>query len=78
MKKATGGWRIVHAFNNLNDATIPVQEPILSKDMVLDSISGSAIFRAIDLTDAFYQICMRPSDIPLTAVSTRVIYYGSG
>ncbi|KAE8966114.1 hypothetical protein PR002_g28468 [Phytophthora rubi] len=61
VKKATGGWRIVHAFNKLNDATIPAQTPIPRKDMVLD---------AIDLTDDFYQILMRESDIPLTAVST--------
>ncbi|POM64448.1 Putative Polyprotein [Phytophthora palmivora] len=38
--------------------------------MVLDSMSGSVIFSAIDLTDGFYQILMRESDIPLTAVST--------
>ena len=28
VKKATGGWRIVHAFNRLNAATIPAQTPI--------------------------------------------------
>ncbi|KAE9304422.1 hypothetical protein PR003_g21755 [Phytophthora rubi] len=42
-KKATGGWRIVHAFSKLNDATIPAQTPIPRKDMVLDSITGSVI-----------------------------------
>ena len=70
VKKATGGWRIVHAFNKLNDATIPAQTPIPRKDMVLDTMSGSEIYSAIDLTDGFYQILMRESDIPLTAVST--------
>ncbi|GMF54727.1 unnamed protein product [Phytophthora fragariaefolia] len=69
VKKATGGWRIVHAFNKLNDATIPAQTPIPRKDMVLDFMSGSVIVSAIDLTDGFYQILMRESDIPLTAVS---------
>ncbi|POM64639.1 Polyprotein [Phytophthora palmivora] len=69
-RQATGGWRIVHAFNKLNDATIPTQTPIPRKDMVLDSMSGSVVFSAIDLTDGFYQILMRESDIPLTAVST--------
>ncbi|KAG2980721.1 hypothetical protein PC118_g11019 [Phytophthora cactorum] len=68
--KATGGWRIVHVFNKLNDATIPAQTPIPRKDMVLDAMSGSEIFSAIGLTDEFYQILMRLSDIPLTAVST--------
>ena len=70
MKKATGGWRIVHAFNKLNDATIPAQTPIPRKDMVLDSMSGSEIFSAHVLTDGFYQILMRESDVPFTAVST--------
>ncbi|CAI5721540.1 unnamed protein product [Peronospora effusa] len=70
VKKATGGWRIVHAFNKLNDATIPAQTPIPRKDMVLHTMSGSEIYGAIDLTDGFYQILMRDSDIPFTAVST--------
>ncbi|KAE9332495.1 hypothetical protein PR003_g14483 [Phytophthora rubi] len=56
VKMATGGWRIVHAFNKLNDATIPAQTPIPRKDMVLDSMSGNVIYSAIDLTDGFYQI----------------------
>ncbi|KAE9271063.1 hypothetical protein PR003_g30622, partial [Phytophthora rubi] len=33
-------------------------------------MSGSISYSAIDLTDGFYQILMRESDIPLTAVST--------
>ena len=31
---------------------------------------GSEIFSAIDLTNGFYQILMKDSDIPFTAVST--------
>ena len=38
--------------------------------MVLNMMPGSVIFSVIDLTDSFYQILMRPNDIPLTAVST--------
>ena len=68
VKKATGGWRIVHAFNKLNDATISAQTPLPRKDMVFNSISGSVIFSAIDLSDGFYQILMRPSDIPVTVI----------
>ncbi|KAF4032791.1 Calponin homology domain-containing proteinromo [Phytophthora infestans] len=40
VKKATGRWRIVHAFNKMNDATIPAQTPIPRKDMVLDAMSA--------------------------------------
>ena len=70
VKKATGGWRIVHAYNKLNDATIPAQTPIPRKDVIINSMTGSSIFTAIDLKDGYYQILMREKDIPFTAVST--------
>ncbi|KAF1318485.1 reverse transcriptase, partial [Globisporangium splendens] len=67
VKKATGGWRIVHAFNKLNDATIPAQTLVPRKDMILGGMVGSTVFSAIDLKDGFYQIRMREDDVPLTA-----------
>ncbi|OWZ10199.1 reverse transcriptase [Phytophthora megakarya] len=70
VKKPQGGWRIVHAYNKLNNATIPAQTPIPRKDVIIDSMSKSTIYSALDLRDGFYQILMRESDIPLTAVST--------
>ncbi|GMF57359.1 unnamed protein product [Phytophthora fragariaefolia] len=70
VKKAQGGWRIVHAYNKLNDATVPAQTPIPRKDVVIDLMALSTILSALDLRDGFYQILMRESDIPLTAVST--------
>ncbi|GMF59090.1 unnamed protein product [Phytophthora fragariaefolia] len=33
VKKAQGGWRIFHAYNKLNDATVPAQTPIPRKDV---------------------------------------------
>ncbi|KAG3058945.1 hypothetical protein PI125_g25134 [Phytophthora idaei] len=70
VKKPQGGWRIVHAYNKLNDATIPAQTPIPRKDVIIDSMANSTIYSALDLRDGFYQILMRESDIALTAVST--------
>ncbi|KAG3147172.1 hypothetical protein PI124_g23487 [Phytophthora idaei] len=70
VKKPQGGWRIVHAYNKLNDATIPAQTPIPRKDMIIDSMAKSTIYSALDLRDGFYRILMRESDIALTAVST--------
>ncbi|GMF64333.1 unnamed protein product [Phytophthora fragariaefolia] len=69
-KKAQGGWRIVHAYNKLNDATVPAQTPIPRKNVIIDSVALSTIFSALDLRGGFYQILMCESDIPLTAVST--------
>ena len=60
----------MHAFHKLNDVTIPAQTPIPRKDIVLDTMTGSEIFGAIDLTDGFYQILIRDSNIPFTAVIT--------
>uniref|UniRef100_H3H8Q0 Reverse transcriptase domain-containing protein n=1 Tax=Phytophthora ramorum TaxID=164328 RepID=H3H8Q0_PHYRM len=70
VKKQQGGRRIVHAYNKLNDATVPAQTPIPRKDVIIDSMTSSTIFSTLDLRDGFYQILMRESDIPLTAVST--------
>uniref|UniRef100_A0AAV1UP09 Reverse transcriptase domain-containing protein n=1 Tax=Peronospora matthiolae TaxID=2874970 RepID=A0AAV1UP09_9STRA len=70
VRKATGGWRIVHAFNKLNAATVPAQTPIPRKDVIIDNMSKSTIFSSLDLMDGFYQNLMRERDIPYTAVST--------
>uniref|UniRef100_H3H1U4 Reverse transcriptase domain-containing protein n=1 Tax=Phytophthora ramorum TaxID=164328 RepID=H3H1U4_PHYRM len=70
VKKPQGGWRIVHAYNKLNDATVPAQTLIPRKDVIIDSMTSSTIFSTLDLRDGFYQTLMRESDIPLTAVST--------
>ncbi|KAG3252467.1 hypothetical protein PI124_g2905 [Phytophthora idaei] len=67
-KKPQGGWRIVHAYNKLNDAMIPAQTPIPRKDVITDSMAKSTIYSALDLRDGFYQILMRESDIALTAM----------
>ncbi|NJI21331.1 RNA-directed DNA polymerase, partial [Aeromonas veronii] len=68
VKKPQGGWRIVHAYNKLNDATVPAQTPIPRKHVIIASMTGSTVYSALDLRDGFYQILMRESDTPLTAV----------
>ncbi|KAG3064228.1 hypothetical protein PI125_g24223 [Phytophthora idaei] len=70
VKKPQGGWRIVHAYNKLNDAAIPAQTLIPQKDVIIDSMARSTIYSALDMLDGFYQILMRESDIPLTTVTT--------
>ena len=70
VRKATEGWRIVHAFNKLNAATVPAQTPIPIKDVIIDGMAKSTIFSSMDLMYGFYQILMRERDIPFTEVST--------
>ncbi|GMF62255.1 unnamed protein product [Phytophthora fragariaefolia] len=59
VKKAQGGWRIVHAYNKLNDATVPVQTPIPRKDVIIDSMALSTIFSALDLRDSRKWRCIK-------------------
>ncbi|KAE9005008.1 hypothetical protein PR001_g17563 [Phytophthora rubi] len=69
-RKPNGKWRMVHAFNKLNAATIPASTPIPRKDVLQNNMAGCTIFSALDMVDGYYQLLMRESDIPLTAVST--------
>ncbi|CAI5701582.1 unnamed protein product [Peronospora effusa] len=70
VRKATGGWRVVHAYNNLNTATIPAQTPIPRKDVLLNSMGKSTIYSALDRKDVCYRDLMRDTDVAKTAVST--------
>ncbi|POM65944.1 Hypothetical protein PHPALM_18270 [Phytophthora palmivora] len=70
VRKPNGKWRLVHAYNKLNNATVPAQTPIPRKDVLLNNMSGCTLYSALDLVDGYYQILMRESDIPLTAAST--------
>ncbi|KAE9109806.1 hypothetical protein PF007_g12107 [Phytophthora fragariae] len=70
VRKPNGKWRIVHAFNKLNTATIPASTPIPRKDVLRNNRAGCTIFSTLDMVDGYYQLLMRKPDIPLTAVST--------
>ena len=70
VRKATGGWRVFHAYNKLNTATIPAQAPIPRKDVLLNSTEKSIIFSALNLKVGYYQVLMRESVVAKTAVST--------
>ncbi|KAG2936593.1 hypothetical protein PC119_g17875 [Phytophthora cactorum] len=75
VRKPNGKWRLVRAYNKLNNATVPAQTPpaqtpIPRKDVLLNSMAGCELYSTLDLVDGYYQILMRESDIPLTAVST--------
>ena len=70
VRKATGRWRIVHAFSKLNAAPIPAQTSIPRKDVIIDFMSKITIFSSMDLMAGFYQILMCERDISYIAVST--------
>ncbi|KAG3147738.1 hypothetical protein PC128_g23721 [Phytophthora cactorum] len=73
VRKPNGKWCPVHAYNKLNNTTVPAQTPpaqttIPRKDVLLNSMAGCELYSALDLVDGYYQILMRESDIPLTAL----------
>ncbi|GMF24894.1 unnamed protein product [Phytophthora fragariaefolia] len=70
VRKPNGKWRMVHAFNKLNATTIPASTPIPRKDVLQNNMAGCTVFSALDMVDRYYQLPMRESDIPFTAVST--------
>ncbi|CAI5721776.1 unnamed protein product [Peronospora farinosa] len=59
VRKATGGWRVAHAYNKLNTTTIPAQTPIPRKDVLLNSMGKSTIFSALDLKVGYYQVLVK-------------------
>ncbi|KAG2811932.1 hypothetical protein PC113_g15724 [Phytophthora cactorum] len=63
-KHPNGKWRIVHAFNKLNAATIPAQM-VLQNNMV-----GCTLYSALDLVYGYYELLMRACDVLLAAMST--------
>ena len=70
VRKPNGKWRIVHAFNKQNAATIPAQTLIPRKDVLQNNMVGCKVYSSLNLVDGYYQLLMRSSGIPLTAVST--------
>ena len=71
VRKATGGWRVAHAYSKLNTATIPAQTPIPRKDVLFNSVGKSTIFSALFyLKDGYYRVLMRESDVAKKEVST--------
>ena len=54
VKKPNGSWRIVHAYNKLNAATIPAQTPIPRKNVLQNNMAGCTMHSALDLVDYYY------------------------
>ncbi|KAG2791227.1 hypothetical protein PC112_g24328 [Phytophthora cactorum] len=70
VRNPDGKWRLVHAYNKLNNATVPAETPIPRKDVLLSNMAGCELYSALDQVDGYYQNLMRESDIPLTTAST--------
>uniref|UniRef100_A0A5S6Q5H5 RNA-directed DNA polymerase n=1 Tax=Trichuris muris TaxID=70415 RepID=A0A5S6Q5H5_TRIMR len=69
-KRQSGQWRPCGDYRNLNRCTKPDRYPLPNIADLNNELRGMTIFSKIDLARAYFQIPVRPQDIPKTAVTT--------
>jgi hypothetical protein len=75
VKKKDGSLRLCVDYRPLNAVTIKNKYPLPRIDVLFDQLAGAKVFSKIELRSGYYQIKIRPCDIPKTAFSTRYGLY---
>jgi cleavage and polyadenylation specificity factor subunit 1 len=70
VKKSNGEWRPCGDYRRLNSNTIPDRYPVPHIQDCTQIFHNKKIFSTLDLTRAYHQIPVNPSDIAKTAVTT--------
>eukprot|EP00798_Chlamydomonas_sp_ICE-L_P019411 gene19411-biopygen28256 len=73
--KKDGGFRMCVDWRQLNKLTIKNRYPLPLIDDLLECLHGSKVWSKIDLTQGYYQVRVKPEDIPKTAFRTRYGLY---
>ena len=60
---------------SLNAVTIKNKYPLPHIDILFDQLAKARVFSKIDLRSGYYQIKIRPGDVPKTTFSTRYDLY---
>ena len=71
-RKANGALRMCLDYRAVNKYTKRIHFPIPSVETILDSLGGSVVFSALDLTHGYHQLRMDESYIPYTAFQTHL------
>lgn len=68
--KPDGTLRMCIDYRALNKQTIKNRYPLPRIDDLLDKLHGAKYFSSLDLTQAYYQVRLKPEDVPKTAFTT--------
>jgi hypothetical protein len=71
VKKKDQTLRMCVDYRPLNEVTIKNKYPLPQIDILFDQLTGARVFSKIDLRSGYYQIRIRPEDIPKTTFTTR-------
>ncbi|WVZ80215.1 hypothetical protein U9M48_027708 [Paspalum notatum var. saurae] len=74
-KKDTDVKRMCVDYRAVNKVSIKNKYPLLRIDDLFDQLQGDCVFSKIDLRSGYYQLKIRPSDIPKTAFTTKYGLY---
>jgi ribonuclease HI len=75
VKKKDGSMRLCVDYRALNEVTIKNKYPLPRIDDLFDQLKGAKFFSMIDLRSGYYQLRIRPEDVPKTAFVTRYGQY---
>ena len=70
VKKKNGNLRMCIDYRSLNEQTVKSRYPLPRIDDLFDKLQGAQIFSSIDLQSAYYQVRLKPEDVPKTAFTT--------
>jgi hypothetical protein len=70
VRKTDGSWRPCGDYRRLNLVTVADKYPVPNMQDLSARLHGCKIFSKLDLRKGYYQITMRPEDIPKTAIIT--------
>ena len=68
--KPDGTLRMCIDFRGLNSMTIKNRFPLPRVDDLFDQLQGAQVFSSMDLQSAYYQVRLKPEDVPKTAFTT--------
>jgi hypothetical protein len=75
VQKKEGSQGMCVDYRSLNDVTVENKYPLPRIEDLFNRMRGARVFSKVDLRSGYYQMKIRPSDIPKTAFSTRYGLY---